>query len=167
MSHLLPSLGALCLIAASASGEAREVGLKVYYVAPGGEDRNPGSLSEPWRTIRKANEALRPGDTVYVRGGVYEEQSPGNAIIVPKYSGAPGKYITYAAYKDEIPFINAPEGQMVLSAIDLRGKSYIRVDGFRLGGPMPGKKWSGVKFWVNMRGTRMKGLASRGWLTHD
>src|SRR2546422_7972760 len=45
-----------------------------YYVATTGNDTNPGTnTTAPWRTIQKAANTLTPGDTVLVRGGVYNE----------------------------------------------------------------------------------------------
>ncbi len=44
-----------------------------YYVAVTGSDQNSGSADAPWRTLQKAVNSLDPGDTLYVRGGVYSE----------------------------------------------------------------------------------------------
>jgi len=46
----------------------------VYYVSPSGDDSNPGSLSQPWRSIQKAADTLTSGETVYIREGAYNEQ---------------------------------------------------------------------------------------------
>jgi len=46
---------------------------KDYYVATDGSDTHPGSQTEPWKTIQHAADSLQPGDTVYIRGGVYRE----------------------------------------------------------------------------------------------
>ena len=43
------------------------------YVATTGSDTNPGTEASPYRTIRKALENVGAGDTVYIRGGVYDE----------------------------------------------------------------------------------------------
>jgi parallel beta-helix repeat protein len=43
----------------------------VYYVAPSGRDTNNGTISAPLETIRAAVQRLRPGDTLYIRGGIY------------------------------------------------------------------------------------------------
>jgi hypothetical protein len=42
-----------------------------YYVAPWGDDTNPGTFEEPWSTWQKAFETAKPGNVVYFRGGVY------------------------------------------------------------------------------------------------
>ena len=46
----------------------------VYYVAPTGDDANPGTLDYPWQTIQHAADILVAGDTVYIRAGTYSEQ---------------------------------------------------------------------------------------------
>ena len=45
-----------------------------YYVSTSGNDANPGSQTQAFRTIRKGLSVLGPGDTLYVRGGTYTEQ---------------------------------------------------------------------------------------------
>jgi hypothetical protein len=44
-----------------------------YYVSTGGNDENPGSEARPLRTIQKAADTVRAGDTILVRGGLYRE----------------------------------------------------------------------------------------------
>ncbi len=43
------------------------------YVATNGADTAAGTLSNPWRTFGHALPRLKPGDSLYVRGGVYTE----------------------------------------------------------------------------------------------
>src|SRR5579872_1029529 len=43
----------------------------VYFVAVDGNDHGPGSKLQPFATVQRAQSAARPGDTVYLRGGVY------------------------------------------------------------------------------------------------
>ena len=44
-----------------------------YYVSPTGSDSNPGILSQPFATINHGVKVLKPGDTLYIRGGTYAE----------------------------------------------------------------------------------------------
>jgi parallel beta-helix repeat protein len=71
-------LAALCLILAMAvmpkSRVRAEPAGNTYYVATNGADANPGTESQPWRTIRKAAGTAVAGDTVYIRGGTYNER---------------------------------------------------------------------------------------------
>lgn len=102
---------------------------KTFYVAPDGDDNNPGTLEKPWRTIQKAADTLLAGDTVYLRQGVYAEH------VRPKNSGAPGNEIAYLNYPDEEVIL---DGQDVLLPDDLSGlfeinnRSYIRIRGIHL-----------------------------------
>ena len=43
------------------------------FVSPAGDDAGPGTLQRPFRTIQHGVDALEPGDTCYVRAGVYRE----------------------------------------------------------------------------------------------
>jgi hypothetical protein len=45
-----------------------------YFVsAKDGQDESPGSQQKPWRTVNHALKQLKPGDTLYLRGGTYRE----------------------------------------------------------------------------------------------
>lgn len=61
------------LIATSVTGsEATPVG-QFYYVSADGEDGNPGTLDRPWKTISFAAKQLQAGDSLFIRGGIYQE----------------------------------------------------------------------------------------------
>ena len=100
-----------------------------YYVASTGNDDNPGTEAQPWRTIQKAADALMPGDTVYIRAGTYHER------VIPRNSGGPGSEITYAASPGETATI---DGDGIVLPDDLAGlfevagRSYIRIAGLRV-----------------------------------
>jgi hypothetical protein len=46
----------------------------IYHVSLQGVDTDPGSESQPWRTIQKAANQVLPGDTVIVHAGSYDER---------------------------------------------------------------------------------------------
>ena len=71
------------------------------YVATNGNDSNPGTLEQPWRTITKAVQSLRAGYTLYVRGGTYTERVTG--FTLP--SGTSSSRITMRAYPGERPVV--------------------------------------------------------------
>jgi pectate disaccharide-lyase len=67
-----------------------------YYVAPGGDDANPGTAAQPFRTITNGARILGPGDTLHIREGTYLESYidtiPGGAswdapVTVAAYPG--------------------------------------------------------------------------------
>ena len=72
-----------------------------YHVAIAGNDAQPGTRDRPVRTINRAAQMARAGDTVLVGPGRYHEY-----IVVPN-SGAAGKPITFRA---------SGEGEAVVSA---------------------------------------------------
>jgi hypothetical protein len=44
-----------------------------YYVSPTGSDANPGTASAPFKTFTKANSVLKPGSTLYIYAGTYDQ----------------------------------------------------------------------------------------------
>lgn len=53
---------------------ARSSQAATYYVSTTGNDSNAGTQSQPWRTIQKGVNAIAAGDTLYLRGGIYNEK---------------------------------------------------------------------------------------------
>lgn len=45
-----------------------------YVVSTNGDDRNPGTLNQPFRTISKALSVVQPGQSIVVRNGTYQER---------------------------------------------------------------------------------------------
>jgi hypothetical protein len=72
-----------------------------YFVDPAsGADSNDGSVAEPWRTMQFAVGRLDPGDTLYLRGGVYFE------TVYLTRSGTAESPITISAYPGELPILD-------------------------------------------------------------
>ena len=44
------------------------------FVSTAGSDENPGTFLKPWKTLNHAAASIRPGETVYVRGGHYKPE---------------------------------------------------------------------------------------------
>ena len=66
-----------------------------YWVASKGNDASPGTKTEPFRTIQKAADLMRPGDRCTVRGGRYRE------AVKLRHSGTEGKPIRIVAADGE------------------------------------------------------------------
>ncbi|MFQ5640847.1 MAG: right-handed parallel beta-helix repeat-containing protein [bacterium] len=99
---------------------------EVFYVSPAGNDSNVGSFDSPWAKMISGINRMSPGDTLYLRGGTYQE---GEIWIKRKdLGGGPGKYKTIKAYPGEIPSLGG--GRRVINFAD-----YMRFVGlhFRLG----------------------------------
>jgi hypothetical protein len=83
-----------------------------YYVAPGGDDANPGTQAKPFRTISAARDAVRrkiavglTGNiAVFLRGGMYRISEP--VTFGPQDSGTERFSITYTSVPGEKPVIS-------------------------------------------------------------
>jgi hypothetical protein len=74
------------------------------YVSPKGSDDNPGkSVDAPMRTIQKAVDAAKPGDTIHVRGGTYRE------TVTTSQSGTAKAPITIRNYEDEAVVVSGAD----------------------------------------------------------
>ncbi len=96
-----------------------------YYVAPNGSDGNNGSLSHPWATVQHAGTTAKPGDTVFIRGGIYDE---GEIWLRADYGhgGTEGRLLTIQAYPGEKPiFVNSRRPFIIKC-------DYIRIEGLHL-----------------------------------
>lgn len=76
--------------------------MSIYYVAPNGDDKRTKleaqRLKTPWRTIQHGVNQLSAGDTLYIRGGTYNER-----VIVPPSAGgtSSANRTAIAAYNGE------------------------------------------------------------------
>lgn len=76
-----------------------------YYVALNGNDANPGTLTQPLATWQRAIDQAQPGDTIYLRGGLYRLQGSQGVSILN--SGTPTSPIKLWAYPNETPILDA------------------------------------------------------------
>ena len=114
-------------------------GNATYYVSPGGDDGNPGTIAEPWATIQHAADVMVAGDTLLIRGGIYNEH------VRTVNSGDPESYIVFSAYPGETPVIDGTgvtESQNGL----IVDKSYIRLIGLEI------RNWDENAIWIENAG---------------
>jgi hypothetical protein len=115
---LLPGL--LGLLIAAPAGAAD------LYVAPEGDDANPGTMAEPFKTIVKAAEVATPGTTVRVAPGIYPE------ILETSASGtaeARIRYVSSVPWQAKIR-TNGPDDHWSWSNFG----SYVDIEGFDVSG---------------------------------
>ena len=100
--------------------------IHVYYVSADGNDSGAGTRAAPLRHIDSALARAVPGDTVFVRGGVYREK-----VFFPR-TGEPGRDITLKACPGETAVIDGTglpiKGKEAL--VTIRGVSHITLEGF-------------------------------------
>lgn len=85
----------VCLVITLMLASAPAAQAATYYVSMAGNDSNTGTLALPFRTIQKAANLMRAGDTCLIRAGTYRE------TITPANSGASGAPITFDVYPNE------------------------------------------------------------------
>ena len=126
----------------------------VYYVATDGSDNAAGTKDKPFATLNKANKVVAAGDTVWIRGGIYDLH---DTVFYSRYKMTAGILLTasgesddnrihYLAYPGERPIFDAanlpvaaggehsdgtPEGAMYTSPIVIAAK-YLHLKGFEV-----------------------------------
>lgn len=73
-----------------------------YYVSPSGNDGNPGTLEQPFRTVSGNVWRLKAGDNMILRGGTYQ----GDKIYLTGQTGTAQNPITFKAHTGEKPILN-------------------------------------------------------------
>ena len=99
------------------------IGTNYLYVAPNGNDSNPGTEALPFLTIGKAASVVNPGNTVLIRAGTYAQTSTFTR------SGTPDAWITIMPYGEEDVLISGVGTLGILFL--LQNTSYIRIRGIR------------------------------------
>lgn len=100
---------------------------RTYHVAPDGDNAHDGlTRDRAWRTVNHAASQVRPGDTVQVAEGAYNETVRVRTTGTPEwpiiFRHAPGERAVFAG-----------EGRSLYSAFKLTAKDHIRIDGFYFG----------------------------------
>jgi hypothetical protein len=99
-----------------------------YYVSPSGNNNYTGIINMPFKTISKGISKLKPGDILYVRGGVYNEN-----VSVYGVNGTENGPIIITAYPGESPIIDG-NGISISngSALVIIWQSYVQFRGFEV-----------------------------------
>ena len=108
-------------VLAGLAGQVRAATYVVDQAAPGAADTNPGTEEKPFKTVQHAADAAKPGDTVFVMAGKYDER------VKVQAGGAEGK---------RVAFVAMPRRSATVGGFDLKA-SYIRVEGFEITADQP------------------------------
>jgi Right handed beta helix region len=87
-----------------------QVNAKDWHVSGTGNDANDGSSpTKAFRTLKKAESVVQPGDVVLIGNGTYTDSdtSDGSAVLPIKKSGRPDAWITWKAAPGQQPVIHA------------------------------------------------------------
>ena len=116
-------------------------------MAPNGDDTNPGTITKPIESIQQGQALATPGDTVFIRGGLYKvredqisriQQNLFACISFLNKSGLKEQTIKYWAYPGEIPVFDfsdvAPTDRRVVGIWVDQGTEYIHIKGLEMTG---------------------------------
>ena len=88
-----------------------QTGLREFYAAPDGSDDNPGTRDKPWRNLHTSIASLKPGDTLFLRGGTYDisKTAPERGIKGLSFgtNGTPAQPITVQGFPGEEAIITS------------------------------------------------------------
>ena len=136
---LLATIHAACLLLVFQFASGAE-----FHIAPDGDDSGPGTLENPFASLQRAQQGVRAGDTVFIRGGTYRMKESDIAqkdsflasIILFDKSGKKDQPIRYFAMPGERPVFDCsvvkPKG-LRISAIRVRA-SWIHLKGISITG---------------------------------
>lgn len=100
---------------------------KDWFVSPKGSDKQSGTISSPFRTIIKASQVAKPGDTIMLRGGTYFLSSSQRIDT----SGSPGLPITVQSYPSEWAILDGKNLTIGTDAFTV-GQQYINLKNFEV-----------------------------------
>src|SRR5699024_251349 len=83
-----------------------------------GSDGNPGTADAPFRTVEKGLDSVRPGQTLYLRGGTYVED------VQASPAGMSSARIVVSAYPGERPVIKG--------LVSINNPRYVTFNGFNV-----------------------------------
>ncbi|TAL73764.1 MAG: hypothetical protein EPN88_04205 [Bacteroidetes bacterium] len=100
-----------CQYSTKAKMENKAAGV-CFYASPSGDDNNPGSKANPWKTLEKINTAdLNPGDTVLLEG---REVFEGTLLLDSLDSGEENKKVTIGSYGNGRAIINGANSEGII-----------------------------------------------------
>jgi len=101
---------------------------KGLYIGPGGSDTNPGTQTQPWRTLEPANSySFQPGDQLLLAGGAVFH---GTLRLGPEDSGTASHKFTVTSYGTGTAKIHGRNGR----AVTIEGCNFVEIRNLKLTG---------------------------------
>jgi len=105
----------LGMIVAAGLTAGRAASAAEYYVAPNGNDSNPGTMELPFATIQRGHDVASAGDTVWIRGGTYRPvtgKSTMAGYVFSKSGTSDSNRIKFWAVAGELPVFDFSQLQL-------------------------------------------------------
>ncbi len=140
---------------------ATDADAATLYVSTTGNDADPGTRSQPFRTISQAAQSAVPGTKIVVMGGTYKE------VVQIPVGGSPGNPITIEPAPGEQVILDGSDSPSNTSLVQINA-SYINFRGFTV----RNAKRSGIAAWgthhVNITNNKVYGNTRAGiWMGHS
>lgn len=98
----------------------------VYYVSNSGNDQEKGNLDQPWKKVQFGLDQLLPGDTLYVRAGIYNEK------LRMDRSGNGDEFIMVCGFPGETVVLDGGASDSSVPLMSIENQSFIHFKGFEL-----------------------------------
>lgn len=125
-----------------------------YYVSPSGDNSNPGTVSQPWRTPGYGSKQIRAGDTLIVLYGVYDMHLYYDDMITPP-SGMPGAPTVIKGEESAKPVLRG-DGSL-LACIEIPGGSNIVIENFEITSIIDTPYSGGIRSGIELGGSAGEG----------
>jgi len=102
-----------------------------YYVSPTGNDSYAGTSLKPFRTIQKAANLTKAGDTVIVKAGVYTTSTSDRVLNITR-PGLPSAYITFKSENPGGAIIDGRYSVTNYGIVLMEKAAYIKIEGFEI-----------------------------------
>lgn len=88
-----------------------------------GNDDNPGTENQPWKTIQKAFNSATPGSTVLIKQGIYNEELTANVS-----GNETNGYLTFRNFEDDEVIVDGT-GLSDKLLLNISNKKFLKVEG--------------------------------------
>ena len=125
-----------------------------FFAAPEGRPDGDGSKARPWdlRTALTSPAAVKPGDTVWLRGGVY---APAERLIECRMKGAAGRPVMVASFPGEqarvAAYLRVYAANTWFWNVEIFGNTAKRSSGQAVSWPPSDIPWAGIDVMTNAK----------------
>ena len=105
-----------------------------YYISTTGNDSNRGSKELPFKTLNKAWSVIGAGDTIFLRGGTYNNSIMPATTYLRNKNGSPSDLIVICNFPNERPILNYGDATYTTqkAGIWIENVKYLHIKGIRI-----------------------------------